>query len=345
LVDRGKTLVLCHTNVKKNKITEHVLLDDAFVEVDWEGKVVWEWLASDHFEEMGFDEAALNILSRNPNIRKLSTGNVGDWVHINSMSRLGPNRWHEAGNERFHPENIIWSSRQANLLAIIDKKTGRIVWKMGPDYNSTPELRRLGWVIGPHHVHLIPRGLPGEGNILFFDNGGWAGYGMPNPGSPTGFNNAMRDFSRVLEIDPLTLKVLWQYSPREAGHEYPMENSKFYSPLISSAQRLPNGNTLITEGADGRIFEVTPKHELVWEYLSPFRGRLRRIHMVYRAYRVPYEWVPQLERPKEIPIPRKDPGEFSLSGGSPKKALRVVKMEGVRPYNLGSPLCVQPSDR
>jgi hypothetical protein len=37
---------------------------------------------------------------------------------------------------------------------------------------------------------MIPRGLPGEGNILIFDNGGWAGYGSPNPGSPTGFRNA-----------------------------------------------------------------------------------------------------------------------------------------------------------
>ena len=45
---------------------------------------------------------------------------------------------------------------------------------------------------------------------------------------------------------------------------------KVYSHYISAAQRLPNGNTLITEGADGRIFEVTPQHELVWEYVSPY---------------------------------------------------------------------------
>ena len=32
---------------------------------------------------------------------------------------------------------------------------------------------------------MIPRGLPGEGNILIYDNGGWAGYYAPNPGSPT----------------------------------------------------------------------------------------------------------------------------------------------------------------
>ncbi|WP_438037357.1 hypothetical protein [Sorangium sp. So ce204] len=41
--------------------------------------------------------------------------------------------------------------------------------------------RRLGWIIGQHHAHLIPRGLPGEGNLLVFDNGGWAGYGSAAP--------------------------------------------------------------------------------------------------------------------------------------------------------------------
>jgi len=33
---------------------------------------------------------------------------------------------------------------------------------------------------------------------------------------------------------------------------------------------LPNGNTLICEGAPGRIFEVTPRHDIVWEYINPF---------------------------------------------------------------------------
>ena len=51
-----------------------------------------------------------------------------------------------------------------------------------------------------------------------------------------------------------------------------IDASRFYSPFVSSAQRLPNGNTLITEGSDGRIFEVTRNHELVWEYISPYRG-------------------------------------------------------------------------
>ena len=37
-------------------------------------------------------------------------------------------------------------------------------------------------------------------------------------------------------------------------------------------QRLPNGNTLITEGSDGRVFEVTPDHKIVWEFVSPYKA-------------------------------------------------------------------------
>ena len=144
--------------------------------------------------------------------------------------------------------------------------------------------------------------LPGEGDLLVFDNGGWGGYGDPNPGSHHDVNNAQRDYSRVLQFNPITLEITWKYTPREAGHIHPLDSYKFYSPFISSAQRLPNGNTLITEGSDGRIFEVTPEHELVWEYINPYYKHLDKysLNMVYRANRVPYEWIPQLTQPIEV---------------------------------------------
>ena len=76
----------------------------------------------------------------------------------------------------------------------------------------------------------------------------------------------------------------------------------FLSSFISSARRLPNGNTLIDEGYDGRFFQVTPKGEIVWEYVSPYFGSLygnvpgvsRDIpsNWVYRAQPVPYDWAP-----------------------------------------------------
>ena len=82
-----------------------------------------------------------------------------------------------------------------------------------------------------------------------------------------------------MEFDPVTFELVWEY--RAEG---------FYSHYISSAQRLPNGNTLITEGANGRIFEVTPEKELVWQFVAPHPTQ--ECCPVYRAYRIPPEWVP-----------------------------------------------------
>ena len=338
-VDEGNTLILSHKNLVNREISDKTLIDDTIIEVNWDGEVIWEWICSDHFEDMEFSEEAKNILSRNPNF-KPSGGGVGDWMHINSMSVLGPNRWYDQGDERFHPDNIIWDGRETNINAIISKETGKIVWQIGPEYKATPELRELGWIIGQHHTHMIPRGLPGEGNILIFDNGGWAGYGAPNPESPTGFQNALRDYSRVIELDPVSLKIVWQYTPAEAGFLMPVDASRFYSPFISSAQRLPNGNTLITEGSGGRVFEVTKDHELVWEYISPYWGKLMNINMVYRAYRAPYDWVPQLEKPEEKPIERIDVRTFRVPGAAALGPKEVTSVEGLRPYQGDSALCV-----
>jgi len=336
--DGGRTLILAHRNVTNPAISDKPLLDDVILEVDWEGNILWEWKASDHFEELGFDEAAKNVLARNPNTRSfLGNDTGGDWLHINSASWVGPNRFYDAGDERFHPDNIIWDAREANIIAITDRRTGKIVWRLGPDY-SKPELKHLGWIIGQHHAHIIPKGLPGEGNLLVFDNGGWAGYGLPNPASPFGQKHAVRDHSRVLEINPVTLEIVWQYTPTEAGWLQPLDSYRFYSPYVSSAQRLPNGNTLITEGADGRIFEVTREHELVWEYISPYKNK-RNANMVYRAYRVPYEWVPQAEKPAERAIEPIDVADFRVPGAAGRGAESVVEVAGARSYEAGA-FCV-----
>lgn len=343
-VSGGNTLVLCHRNLKNSKISDKVLLDDAIIEVSWDGKIVWEWVCSDHFEEMGFSEEARTVIQRNPSMRNVGEG-MGDWMHTNSISLLGANRWYEAGDRRFHPDNIIWDGRQTNIIAIIDKRTGKIVWQVGPDYLK-PELAGLGQIIGQHHAHMIPRGLPGEGNILVFDNGGWAGYGAPNPGAPKGIDNARRDYSRVLEFDPLTLKIVWQYTPLEAGFVVPLNAYLFYSGFISSAQRLPNGNTLITEGAGGRILEVTRGHEIVWEYINPYKGQDAKLNMIYRAYRLPYEWVPQVDKPEERVVPRLNNSKFRVPGSPRSKAGRVTRVKLPRQAPVYSAqYCVVPDNQ
>jgi hypothetical protein len=304
-VEHGKTLILSRQEISDPKISEKPLDDDVMYEVDWEGKQTgFIWRAAEHFDEMGFDWRAKHGIYKRP-------GPQG-YLHINSMSRLGQNHWYDEGDERFHPDNIIFGSRHANIMAIIDHETGKLVWRIGPSYSPTTiEGRKIGQVIGPHNVHMIPAGLPGAGNILVFDNGGAGGYGF------FGMPNAFRLYSRVIEYNPVTCELVWEYQHRKNGDYAPISqdySERFFSYFISGAQRLPNGNTLITEGAEGRVFEVTQDGEIVWEYVDPYSlvaepalpnnpdhlnpyerymaYRMSLTFAMYRAYRIPPEWVP-----------------------------------------------------
>ena len=69
-----------------------------------------------------------------------------------------------------------------------------------------------GKIIGPHNAHMIPATLPGAGNILVFDNGGIAGYGSLREDCLGTFPNALSDYSRVLEFNPKTYEVVWEYT-------------------------------------------------------------------------------------------------------------------------------------
>jgi hypothetical protein len=84
-----------------------------------------------------------------------------------------------------------------------------------------------------------------SGNILLFDNKGHQGR------------------SKVIEFDPVTQEIAWSYGMRE---DQPLD-----SPVCGLARRVPNGNTLITEAVPGRVIEVTPAGEIVWEYINPNR--------------------------------------------------------------------------
>jgi len=280
-VKQGKTIILSHKNKYVPEISDRELTDDAIYEVDWHGNLTgFEWHGTDHFHELGFDESAKGVRYKDRGNQQ-DTGIAGDWLHINSMSLLGKNHWYdETGDERFNPENIIISSRAANFVAIFSRATGNITWRVGPDFSEgTPE-HNLGQFFGQHHAHMIPRGLPGEGNILVFDNGQQSESGDTNVQRG---DRHTRDYSRVIEFNPVTLDIVWQYGA-ESGAE------RFYSHNVSAAQRLPNGNTLITDGPNGRLFEVTPNKENVWEFIAPMIGE--RENAIYRAYRIPPEWIP-----------------------------------------------------
>ena len=282
-VENGKTLVLAHNTTYDISVSfRELLYDDVIYEVNWDGTLTdFKWLASEHISEMGFDVKSRIGMWLNPG----GSGQgllcpKGDIFHINSISYLGENKWYDMGYEQFNPNNIILSSRHANFLAIIDKETGDIVWKVGPNFRKYTEEHKLGQIIGPHHAHMIPAGLPGEGNILIFDNGGSSGYGLF--GNP----NCFRLYSRVIEFNPITLETIWEYHSKKGFSSLSGNFHKFFTPVLGSAQRLPNGNTLISEGLSRRVFEVTQEKEIVWEYYCRFVFKLNRF------YRVPPDWVP-----------------------------------------------------
>ncbi len=327
----GKTLILAQ-DLPPLSETTHIsnfpLYSDKIVEVDVDSAgthVVWEWRAHEHFEASGGDLGYGFDAVAKQAIRPIQVGfgtptlaGRTDWLHLNDANYLGPNRWClspelPSCDQRFHPDNVITNSREANFIAIIARhdgpqgawRSGDIVWRLGPTYNYGPG--KVDQIVGPHHAHMIPFPLNGAGNILMVDNGGTlpfgGGFGADANGNPA-HPNKFRSYSRVIEVDPITLEVVWSYEQPDPNTVPPGENfAPFRSDLASSAQRLVNGNTLITEALSGRIFEVTQAGELVWEWVSPFgpnapygdpsQGVFRPGNLVYRAYRIPRSWVAQ----------------------------------------------------
>ncbi|MBE5252866.1 aryl-sulfate sulfotransferase [Mixta mediterraneensis] len=279
-LDYGNTLLL-GAALKRLPGYDYDVIDNTIEEITPQGKKIWSWSVADHLHEFGFSDKQLQMIreSHDP-----------DFLHMNTAAPLGPNHWFDAGDKRFAPDNILLNSRNGNVAVIVDRRSGKVIWRIGPDYPTSqlgkPLPRPLDQMIGEHDVHMIPAGLPGADNILIFDNQGNAGY----PPTRQGFFSA----SRVIEVNPVSKQIVWEYT----GEKSQQAISTFYSAYISNAQRLPNGNTLIDEGQSGRLFQVTPQVDIVWEYVSPFYGKaMPRDHYVantvYRAYMVPYTWAPE----------------------------------------------------
>jgi hypothetical protein len=128
--------------------------------------------------------------------------------------------------------NILASLRSVSAVVIISRETGEVIWHL----DST--------VVAQQHC----ASELDNGDILIFDNG-------------TFRHHESATYSRVIQVDREDQSIAWEYKD-----PHPMT---FFTPFMGGAQRLPNGNTLVTEAAFGRIFEVTEKNELVWEYINP----------------------------------------------------------------------------
>ena len=194
---------------------------DVLREVNPAGDLVWEWRMEDHFP---FEKYPLRASRPRE-----------EFAHANACFIQDDG-------------NVLVSWRDLDLIALIDRGTGKFLWEM--------QDRKFG---GQHD----PRRLP-NGNITLFANGS---------------EQVDPEFSRVLEIDPETREIVWQYAGTPPD--------SFFSPRISGAQRLANDNTFICEGRHGRLFEVTTEGDIVWEYVSPFeyeRGG-GPVRYIFRAQR------------------------------------------------------------
>ncbi|RMF73125.1 MAG: hypothetical protein D6744_16025 [Planctomycetota bacterium] len=179
-----------------------------------------------------------------------------DNFHLNSVEQMHFEHLF-ARDPIYEPQNVLICSRHQDRIAILNMSTGELLWAWG-----------RGELDGPHDATVLE-----NGHIMVFDNG------------------LVRGYSRVIELDPLTKSIVWQYVD-------PKRPEQFYTKSKGSNQRLANGNTLICNSDNGEIFEVTPEGETVWRYLSTDRirkgdGRVLRAAFV-RAYRYDREFIDRL---------------------------------------------------
>jgi hypothetical protein len=152
----------------------------------------------------------------------------GDILHTNTLQVL--DRTDPRAPDVFRAGNLLVSSPQIDTIAIVDPRNQRVVWALS----------------GMWHFQHEPVLLVG-GTLLLLDNRGLGGRR-----------------SRVLEIDPLTQRIVWSY---EGDRAHP-----FFTEFNGSVQRLPNGDTLIVESDAGRAFEIDRDRRIVWEFYNPHRA-------------------------------------------------------------------------
>lgn len=252
------------------------LYNEQIIEVEpvgtTQGNIVWEWNIKDHLIQ-DFDNTKANFgdVSANPGKMDINflNGNTGveNWLHFNSIQYY----------ENF--DQIVISARKLSEVLIIDHSTttaeaatssggnsgkgGDFLYRWGnpQSYRQGTEANRI--LYGQHYPHFIADGLVDEGKIIVFNNG----FGR----TPL--------FSEVVIFDPPVSNTgVYSYTPDTAygpstsDYSYSDQSSDpsdFYSAIVSSAQRLPNGNTLICEGRTGEVIEIDSNDAIVWKYVNP----------------------------------------------------------------------------
>jgi hypothetical protein len=182
--------------------------------------------------------------------RKKWRRRVYDYFHPNAITIL-PDTPLGRRDSRFRAGNLLVCFRNQNQILVLDSGLDEVLWVWGE--------KVLEW---PHDPTMLE-----NGNILVFNNG------------------VKQESSTVIELDPVTGEIQWQYGTGPAEH--------FYSYSKGSAQRLPNGNTLICDSDNGRAFEVTHAKDMVWEWLGPVDESSHRVQ-IYRMERLAPDLVEPL---------------------------------------------------
>jgi len=238
-LDNGHTLVVSRRDIDNPWQPGATIAMDELVQYSPAGDIVWTWQYEDHLQEI--ERLAEQPLPPHARFK--------DWPHINTCEVLRHSPLAQK-DSRFKAGNLLLCGRHANTIFVVDKQSAKVVWAWGSDHLQ-----------GPHMPTLLD-----NGHILVYDNG------QHTP------DNA-RKYTRVLEIDPTSRRIVWQYSGKP--------RSGFYSPSRGSNNRLKNGNTLIAESDSGHLIEVDTDGRIVWEYWNSDYTRSQRRMALYRV--VPYE--------------------------------------------------------
>ena len=196
-------------------------------------------------------------------------GILPDWTHVNSV----------AYNAEL--DQIMISVRSFGEFWIIDHSTttaeaaghtggrrgkgGDLLYRWGNPIAYRAGTKADQRLFAQHDAHWIPDGNPGAAHIIVFNNGS---------GRPGGNYSSVDEI--VLPVDAQGNYAYTQgepFGPRDPVWSYTAQKKdELFSFIMSGANRLRNGNTLICESVGGTIFEVTPEGETVWKYANPAGG-------------------------------------------------------------------------
>lgn len=245
----GRIFVLTRKNEKHPDLhPEHLILVDYVTVLSEDGELIEEYSILELLQRSRFAFLLPSVSHHDWTKPNEEPGDVVlDFLHTNHV---------EVVDERladrspiFEPGMVILSMRHLNSIVVADLEKREVVWLWGPT-NLTRQ----------HHPTVLD-----NGNILLFNNG--------------------LKKSSILELDPVSLKVVWRYMP----------GPEFFTMSRGSNQRLPNGNTLITESDPGYVFEVTPEGETVWEFANPQVNEKDERSAIWRMVRFQREELPFLE--------------------------------------------------